>query len=140
MKTIYLVNKSGLSIPAKIECEIADYYHEYVLSHRVRLSCEHFEIKGEGDDSFEAFCRVREELESRGWLPLCYGASRNVYPSGMCRDMGGGTVAYKLIMGQLARLEDLVEIFDTGPDVEPATVNEQYKYWRTWLASLVRSK
>ena len=52
-------------------------------------------------DYFDAFCAIRRELEVQGILPLCYGASRNVYPSGMCRDMGRGLTGYK--MKRLAR-------------------------------------
>jgi len=139
MRTISLVNKSGESLPAQIECKFVSQ-GGYTEAHQIHLSAEGFEIKGEGPDSFEAFCRVREELERRGWLPHCYGASRNVWPSGMCRNMGGGTVAYRIALGQYAREQDLVGIFDTGPDVEPATVKEQYAFSREWLASFTKAR
>ena len=132
------------------------------------------EFRGVGDDYFDAFCRIREQLAERRLIPICYGASRNVYPSGMCRDMGRGlssllknpsnvffawltpsnsfgksqitvgtfsenrlfqqTVrASRLEIGRSARLEDLVGIFDTGPDVEPATVAEQKMFADAWF-------
>jgi hypothetical protein len=86
-------------------------------------------------DFFEAFCRVRERLESDGLIPLCYGASKNVFPSGMLRDMANGLRAYRLIMGQCTRRGDGVSIFDIGPDVEPVSVQDQAEFYRQWLES-----
>src|SRR5215471_2936949 len=54
-------------------------------------------------DYFEAMCRIREELEKENIRPLCYGASRNVFPSGMCRSMGDATLAYKHTLGLQGR-------------------------------------
>jgi hypothetical protein len=65
----------------------------------------------------------------------CYGASLNVFPSGMARDMGGGVMAYKLTLGQRGRMQDLVCIFDTGPNVQPTTVASQREYFDGWLKS-----
>ena len=72
-------------------------------------------LEANASDFFAALCQIRKELEKLNLIPLCYGASLNVYPSGMSRDMGGGLVAYRLRMGQPARREDLVRIFDQGP-------------------------
>jgi hypothetical protein len=91
------------------------------------------EVTGHAPDYFGALCQIRVELEAAGWRPLCYGGSRNVYPSGMCRDMGRGLKAYKLQLGRPAALTDLVQIFDTGPDVEPSSVEEQKQFWQAWL-------
>jgi hypothetical protein len=85
---------------------------------------------------FEAFCRICEELEQDGLRPHCYGASRNVYPSGMGRDMGAGLKAYRVSLGRAARIEDLVFIFDTGNDVVPVTVQVQRVYFEAWFRSL----
>ena len=85
---------------------------------------------------FHALCRIREELEVRGWRPFCYGSSRNVYPSGMCFDMGRGLQGYRRKLGQRGDLEDIVQIFDSGPDVEPVTVEEQEKFRHDWRQSL----
>lgn len=74
---------------------------------------------------FEALCRVREDLEATfGLRPDCYGASRDVYPSGMARDMGLGLKAYKSVIGRKMDA-NLVNIFETGTDVEPASVADQ---------------
>jgi hypothetical protein len=39
-------------------------------------------------DYFDAFCKIRLQLEAYNLIPFCYGASLNVYPSGMSREMG----------------------------------------------------
>lgn len=87
-------------------------------------------------DLFEAFCTIRKQLESVGLQPLCYGASRNVFPSRMSRDMGEGLKAYQLTAGIPAKTKDLIFIFDSGPDMDPASVAEQEAYYTQWLESL----
>ena len=59
---------------------------------------------------------------AKGLIPICYGASENVYPSGMCLDMGSGSRAY--LWGKKGPLS-LVDIFATGPEVIPSTVADQ---------------
>lgn len=87
-------------------------------------------------DYFEAMCRIRQQLEAEGISLHCYGASRNVYPSGMARDMGRGLQAYKLVLGRPADGKDLVSIFANGHDVQPATVAEQKAWFEAWLRSI----
>jgi hypothetical protein len=45
-------------------------------------------------------------------------------------------MAYRLSLGKRAQREDLVKIFEVGPGVEPATVEEQRQFFRDWLASI----
>jgi hypothetical protein len=85
-------------------------------------------------DYFEAFVEIRRKLSARKISPLCYASSRNVWPSGMARDMAQGLTAYKLIMGTHG--EELVNIFETGPDVDPVTPEEQKAFSQAWLKSL----
>ena len=59
---------------------------------------------------------------AKGLIPICYGASENVYPSGMCLDMSSGSRAY--LWGKTGPL-CLVDIFATGPEVIPSTVADQ---------------
>lgn len=103
---------------------------------KVTLRFSGKEITSSDQDYFSAMCAIRRVLEQDGALLRCYGASRNVYPSGMSRSMGGGVKAYKLSMGSQAKLADLVSIFDTGPDITPATVAEQEHFFQDWLKSL----
>ncbi len=98
------------------------------------------EIIGKAPDYFEAMCQIRKKLEAEGWRPVCYGSSRQVYPSGMCRDMGLGLKAYRLQIGRHAGLADLISILDTGPDVEPSSVEEQEQFFQEWLRSLPQGR
>lgn len=101
------------------------------------LICEYQgkRIEGKASDYFAALCSIRIELEKAGLTPVCYGASLNVYPSGMARDMGQGKVAYKMQLGRHATKEDLVRIFETGPDFVPSTVAQQRNYFNEWVRS-----
>ena len=101
-----------------------------------RLVCEYRNKAAESvaSDYFEALCDVRTRLSEDGLIPFCYGASLNVYPSGMAREMGRGLKAYKLTMGEQAKTSDLVEIFGEGPDVIPASVTAQEQFFREWLS------
>jgi hypothetical protein len=100
----------------------------------LKLRFIHGEVIGSALDYFEAMCQIRNTLEADGWRPLCYGSSRNVYPSGMARDMGRGLKASKMELGRQAT--DCVSIFDYGPDVQPSTVEEQKQFWQEWLRSI----
>lgn len=104
-------------------------------SARLELSFGEIHLSAVAPDFFDAFAQVRRRLWERKILPLCYGASRNVFPSTMSRDMGGGVKAYRLTLGQHAKREDLVFLFDTGPDIEPVTPEEQEEFYERWVAS-----
>ena len=101
---------------------------------QLRLGTSQF--LGEGPDYFEALCEVRRQLEAQGLLVRSYGGSRNLFLSGMCRDMGAGLSGYRVSAGKRPARADLVRIFDTGPDVEPVTVDEQRAFGREWLHSI----
>ncbi len=91
-------------------------------------------------DYFEALCTIRKSLERSGIETLCYGASKTVFPSAMARDMGSGLVAYEIRIGRAAQKEDVVHIFDSGDDFQPATVEEQKAFFNAWLKSLAVQK
>lgn len=103
---------------------------------RLSLQFRGKEISSNDNDFFGAMCSIRKVLEEEGALLRCYGASKNVYPSGMSRSMGSGDKAYKMTMGAPSKLTDLVSIFDTGPDVDPATIAEQEAFHDAWIESL----
>jgi hypothetical protein len=105
---------------------------------RCRLTLQYpgGEIRAEALDYFEALCQIRKELETKGWRPVCFGSSENVYPSGMCRDMGMGLKAYRMELGRQAALADLVMIFDTAPDLQPVSVEDQRRFFERWVRSL----
>jgi hypothetical protein len=103
---------------------------------RCGIDCKHKGegFSAEGRDFFDAFQDVRRWLGKRGLIPFCYGASLNVWPSGMGRDMGQGLKAYKTQMG--APATELVRIFEGGPDVIPAHVEAQEQFHNDWINSL----
>ena len=102
-----------------------------------RLSCSYRGkmVEAAATDFFEALCKIRVQLWEERLIPFCYGASLNVYPSGMGRDMGRGLKAYKMTMGKHTTTADLVDIFAEGSDVIPATIETQEEFWEDWLAT-----
>jgi len=49
--------------------------------------------------------------------------------------MGRGLKAYRITEGKHARREDLVFIFGQGPDVIPAGVDMQRRFFDDWVAA-----
>jgi hypothetical protein len=94
------------------------------------------QIAASSSDFFEAFCQIRLQLEAEALMPFCYGASLNVYPSRMSREMSNGMAAYRLATGKQAARDNLVRIFDQGHDVIPSSVANQKAFYTEWLASL----
>ena len=133
---IDLADETGTRIPAILDCE-AKYWNE---GNFTRRSCTiHLEFKDEqmaatDRDFFEALCSLREKLAKHGLSPLCYGASRNVFPSGMLRDMGNALRAYRLRMGHRGNA-GIVRIFDSGDDLDIVSVETQRQFHKEWLQS-----
>ena len=109
----------------------------YEYASTCRLSCNYRgkQIEAAATDFFDALCKIRTQLWEERLIPFCYGASLNVYPSGMGRDMGRGLKAYQMTKGKHATIADLVDIFAEGPDVIPATIETQKEFWEEWLAA-----
>jgi hypothetical protein len=107
------------------------------VENRCLLTCRYRDktISSEATDFFDALASIRRQLQRDGLMPYCYGASLNVFPSGMARDMGQGLRAYKLTLGKHARTTDLADIFDEGADIVPADVDAQEQFYRDWLES-----
>jgi hypothetical protein len=130
--TIHLRGASG-TVTATLNCETV-YPSPSTRTCTIDLGCERGKLRGEGPDYFEAFCSIREQLEEWGFRPLCYGASRDRFPSGMARDMGEGLKVYKMRIG--AQASDLAPIFDEGKDIEPATIAEQRAFFESCIGAL----
>ena len=92
-------------------------------------------LEADGPDYFKAFQEIRRLLEADRLIPFCYGASLNVYPSGMSREMTQGMVAYRTTFGRSTTREDLVRIFDEGADVIPSYFAQQHEYHEKWIQS-----
>jgi hypothetical protein len=93
-------------------------------------------ITKEALDTFEALVQIRRDLEAEGMQVFCYGACKDVRPSGMSRSMGGGFRAYRHVFGRRTSCDEMVHILESGPDIVPVTVNEQQLYWAEWLQSV----
>jgi hypothetical protein len=90
-------------------------------------------VRTVGPDQFECLLQLRNEVEPLGYRILVNGARRNVWPSGMGRDMGGGRKAFVLVLGVPGR-PDLVDIFEPAPESEIARVEDQRAFFERWLA------
>lgn len=87
-------------------------------------------------DLFEGLIAIRRELDDLGARPLCFGARRDVWASGMARDMEGGVRAYQLWPGQRPSLADLSGIFEPANDQDVGSVTEQKEEFESWVASI----
>jgi hypothetical protein len=101
----------------------------------VRTQKNDFSEPVDGDGEFKALIELRRELSKVGLVPLCAGARRDVFPSGMSRSMGGGRKAYVTKPGLRPNSKDLVDIFDEDHD-NIAGVDEQAAFHREWIDSL----
>ena len=87
---------------------------------------------------FDALRKIRIELEKDGTLLHCFGASEDVYPSGMQISMGPALLAYKMHLGRPSLSKDIVNIFDSDDSVKPSTVAQQELFRESWIRSLSR--
>jgi hypothetical protein len=131
MTEIFSVRLVGGSGDERATFEINDAENRCLLTCRYRGKT----ISSEATDFFEALISIRRQLQREGLVPHCYGASLNVFPSGMARDMARGLAAYRLTPGKHANRADLVKIFDEGTDVVPTDVDAQEQFYRDWLGS-----
>ena len=102
----------------------------------IKFSLGELVLKKEGDNYFDTLIKLREELEKLNIKLLCKGCCKNVYPSGMLLCMGAGRNAYTLIYGEQAKMNSLVDIFDSCSIDEYATIQEQLEYLEEWTCSL----
>lgn len=104
----------------------------------IKFSLEELELTKEGDNYFETLIELRQELEKTNIKLLCKGCCKNVYPSGMLLNMGTGRKAYTLTCGEQAKMNSLVDIFDSCSIEEYSTIEQQLEYFENWTMSLRR--
>src|SRR5882724_545410 len=92
--------------------------------------------KFSGRDLFDSLIALRLFLEGISAKPLCAGARRDVFPSGMSRDMGGGRKAYITRLGTPVVGADLLDIFDYANAESVGTVAEQQDFHDKWIEAL----
>jgi hypothetical protein len=90
----------------------------------------------ENKDLFECLIDLRKELAKFSCRPLCHGARLNIHPSSMSREMGGGRVACILHLGEQAKREDMVDIFEYAEPHLIVLFDEQKNFYRNWTKSL----
>ncbi|MEU9256281.1 hypothetical protein AB0D66_31230 [Streptomyces sp. NPDC048270] len=120
---VALVSEGG-SAPGRLVAEFSD------TEYTVRISYSGKVVEATAWNLFEALADVRRELEREGLKPAVEGACRDVYPSRMALEMGGGRKAYRW---PLADRPVTVGIFDAVPDDECgrlAYVGEQRDFVR----------
>ena len=93
-------------------------------------------FNSEAEDLFEAFVNIRKQLHNSGIDLLCNGSRRNIYPSPMLRQSGGGVMAYLLRLGVPARREDIVSIFDPIKKDKIDSIEKQKEFYQLWLDTL----
>ncbi|MDE6761760.1 MAG: hypothetical protein K2J90_13965 [Lachnospiraceae bacterium] len=105
---------------------------------KIKLFLEKIVLEKEGDNCFETLVELRKELEKMNIKLLCKGCCKNVYPSAMILNMGIGEKAYTLIYGEQAKMNSLVNIFDSCSIEEYASIEQQLEYFEGWTKSLRR--
>ncbi|WP_340685018.1 hypothetical protein LCL61_00575 [Amycolatopsis coloradensis] len=83
-------------------------------------------------DMFESLTRLRRQLEPGGWAIAVQGARRDTYPSGMCRDMGGGMRISVMRTGHETSEADLVDTLADAELDRIVTVAEQEAWHAEW--------
>ena len=97
---------------------MANLFSAKMKPNTLSLEVKDMSLQSTGEDYFEALSKIREELAAFKAVPVCYGASRNVFPSRHSRRFERGLKAYKMSKGNTAKTGDLVYIFDSGEDVD----------------------
>lgn len=115
-----------------VSLNVRELDDDFLLSCKLPASEEL--ITAQASDCFAALQAIRRKTEERGWSIHCLGSRRNVWPSAMSRDMGGGFKAYVLTIGQPAT--ELVDILDVDESPDGSTVAEQESFAKSWFESL----
>jgi hypothetical protein len=103
---------------------------------RLTLQFQGHELSSSNLSLFRALFEIRQKLEPDGILVRCYGSTKHVWPSGMGASMTRGVKSYKHYLGKRGDLKDIVHIFDSGPEVDPCTCEEQHQFHQKWLSSI----
>jgi hypothetical protein len=111
---------------------VAEAPHRYRL---IAAVADEPPVGVEAGDLFEALRQLRRQFEARGIALCCAGARRDVWSSGMQRDMGMGRAAYILTFPRTAERPQQVNIFEPAEPDAIASVAEQEAFARAWMKS-----
>jgi hypothetical protein len=131
---IMLIDTAGNLEPATIDLFFRDWTDSDGCRHtdcQTQLSWASGVAEGMDWNWFASFKKVRKQLEVYGLLPVCHGASRRVILTGMAADMGGGSRIWRVNDAD-EMYRPTVDIFKTGEDVEPVSVEEQEAFQAAW--------
>ncbi|MBS7531566.1 hypothetical protein IC619_013845 [Hazenella sp. IB182353] len=103
----------------------------------LELSTSEIKISSQDESFFQALAGIRKKLEENRIQILCNGAALNVYSSPMHLSMGSGCLAYKIRIGEQAKTEDLVDIFDYDENLNLVGVEEQARFYDNWVKSFL---
>lgn len=132
---IIVVLADGSRVPAKVTAD--EIYAQDKEIYRVSFEQgSELRVAESEEDFFEALKRLRLDLEKTGALLHCFGASENVYPSGMQKSMGPAILAYKMRTGFPSLRQDIVNIFEADEAVILSTVEQQERFRQKWFDSL----
>ena len=122
----------GGKVKAKVEWESVEYGEC-----RVQIDCQGRVSEGRRTDYFDALEEARLPFEADGYRLLCYGASLNVFPSGMGRSCALGIESYQF---KKKGPKGSKIIFETGKAVIPATIKEQRLFFLRWRKSYKKNR
>lgn len=106
-KQVYLFDKkNGQETMGLIKI----YFNDKACLQYIGPGIGNFTVKS--NDYFSCLQELRIELEQSGFLILCNGARKDIYPSAMTRQMSRGVYAYKLALERPLCEKDIVDIFD----------------------------
>ncbi len=114
--------------------EVREVDDDYLIACTLPFSEQ--ELTGQAADCFDALQIVRREAERQDWRICCKGSRKNVWPSAMSREMGGGVTAYLLEMGQQGRTDSLVDIFERDTPEFYSSVADQAAFADAWFESI----
>jgi hypothetical protein len=119
-----------------VDAEMVDY-PRYRSFFRAGACCIELQINGTGkfssksNDYFGALIEIRKGLEAKQIRLLCWGARKDVWPSGMQRDMGAGMTAYQLLEDGTNN-PDARSIFEYAAPETVGTIDEQKANAEAW--------
>jgi hypothetical protein len=127
---IRAVDAAGGEHECRITCDVAGraYHLTAIVDRGEPLSVE-------AGDCFEGLRLIRRQLDRENLRLCCAGARRDVWSSGMQRDMGMGLTAYVLTVPRTEQRPPVVGIFDAAETDTVATVADQEAFYQEWLAS-----
>lgn len=137
IKETQLIRADGAIIAAKFH--IWDFDPSDPEMVKLSLVFSGRELTEIASDYYAALRAISLELEKEDIKINCYGASKNAHISGMSLSMGAGEKAFRLQLGEHAKIESLVSIFDSGPDVILSTVEEQDEFFNLWTKNFPRT-